>query len=331
MIHTLPQLVDNPKGKRVLVCPLYWGMGHATRSLPIVNHYLEQGCEVWVAGNTPVLSFYEQEQPKVHLLCFDNVVMHYQRRLPLWIVLLWQLPKFVYGIAKEHRQLRTLIRQHHIDLVISDNRYGLWTRQVPCVFITHQLMVKMPKWCRWIEPLVHKMVLHFVRKYTQCWVPDREGNDNLSGDLAHKYPLPKNVRFIGTLSRFSRAEVAEKKYAYLVLLSGPEPQRTVLENKLKVFLLNTYKPAVMLCGKPEREQHCQEENLLIVNHASTAEIQHLVEQSEQLIVRSGYSTLMDLEAWGKTAIIVPTPHQTEQEYLAALHSRRHSVVQQREF
>jgi len=235
------------------------------------------------------------------------------------LIIAMQIPKIILAIWREHAALKKIIHEHQPDLVISDNRFGLWSKKTKCVFITHQLMVKSPTALKFLEPLIQHIILSYAKKYDECWIPDVADEKNLSGDLSHKYPLPANAKFIGLLSRFSSEQniPALKKYDFLVLLSGTEPQRTVLEKILTEQILKTNFRALIVRGvTEEQKQFSRQNNLTIVSYLNTEELIAAIHQSEIIICRPGYSTLMDLAATGKKAILIPTPGQTEQEYLA---------------
>jgi uncharacterized protein (TIGR00661 family) len=227
----------------------------------------------------------------------------------------FQLPKFLRAIKKEHEQLDECISQNQIDLVISDNRYGCWTKKTPCVFITHQLNIIMPFWLKWTQSLVNIQNHRFIKRFTRCWIPDIEGMHNLTGMLSYTNSL--SVKSIGILSRFKKdSETTSAKHEIAVILSGLEPQRSVLEEIIKPQLANK-NTALLVKGVVEDEQEwTAEENLDIVNFLTSDELQYLIKSSDIIIARSGYSTIMDLAALGRNAILVPTPGQTEQEYLA---------------
>ena len=227
------------------------------------------------------------------------------------------IPKILGSIIIEHRALKKIVRENKIDIVISDNRYGLWNKEIKSIFITHQLFIKAP----FLENVVHLMVAFFVNKYDECWIPDVMGNDNLSGDLSHKNTLPKNSSFVGLLSRFNSDEkiMLPFKYDVMAIISGPEPQRGILEKLIIEQIKTSSLKALVVCGTPLfRDKVNYNNKLKIVAHLNSNEMQQAILQSKMIISRSGYSTIMDLAVLGKQAVFIPTPGQTEQEYLAEL-------------
>ena len=299
--------------ERILVCPLNWGLGHATRCIPIIHALIEKGFEVLIAADGNALKLLEKEFPQLLCIHFADYNISYSKKNS-WLHFLKQVPKLIRKIRQEHKQLNVLIRKYKINGIISDNRFGLWTKQVPCVYITHQLRIKAP----FIEGILQRIHQYYIEKYTACWVPDFKNNYNLSGSLGHPSRLPEKVIYIGPLSRFTKKKPASNyKYNLLVILSGPEPQRRLFEThvveQLNTLDIKTY----IVRGLPDlpREERW-EKHYKITNYLTSTELQKQINESELILSRSGYSTIMDLAAMGKKALFVPTPGQTEQLYLA---------------
>jgi predicted glycosyltransferase len=233
-----------------------------------------------------------------------------------------QLPRILLRSIQEHRWLKKAVIQFSIDAVIADNRFGLFHSTIPSVYITHQLLIKTGN--RFSEKILQKIHCWIIKKYTHCWVPDFEGKENIAGELSHPSKVPKNVQYIGCLSRLSFNLPPIKKYDLLLLLSGPEPQRTIFEKLLLTQLKNYDGKVILVRGIPEdcedkknEEQLSKTSSLLTIeNHLVAAQLNEVILQSELVICRSGYTTIMDLIKVRKKAILVPTPGQTEQEYLA---------------
>ncbi len=327
------------KKSKVLVCPLDWGIGHATRCVPVIRHLRDQGAEVLIAAGGNPLAFLRGEFPELAFIPFPGPQIRYSRKKRMLLRMLLQAPRLIAGIWQEHRRLRRIIREHDIDAVISDNRFGLWSAQVPSVYITHQVMIKAPHWGGLAEPLLHRIHGWFISRYDECWIPDEPGDNNLSGDLAHRYPPPGNSLFVGPLSRFEKPhEPARNNGAgpdWLFLLSGPEPQRTVFEEIIISELGKGFPgTAVILQGLPagvrQREMGARTR---ILPHLPDEALRDLILSAGKIVCRPGYSTLMDLAMLGRTAVLVPTPGQTEQEYLAghAARNGRFRVVCQDQF
>ena len=230
-----------------------------------------------------------------------------------------QLPRILLRSYQEQRWLKKVVHQYSINAVIADNRFGLFHSTIPTVYITHQLLIKTGN--RFSEKILQQIHSWIIRKYTHCWVPDFEGKENIAGELSHPAHCPSNVQYIGCLSRLSPMNNPVKKFDLMLLLSGPEPQRSIFE-KLLLGQLKHYSGKVLLVrGLPEnigKEGNATDESakLTIQDYLGAAQLNEAIQQAEMVICRSGYTTIMDLIKIGQKAILVPTPGQTEQEYLA---------------
>ena len=305
---------------RILICPLDWGLGHATRCIPLIDELQKHGAKVILAADGPQLNLLKAEFPEAEWISFPGYRVSYGKRTGAGISILTSVPRLLYNILKEHFILKSLIRKHKIDGLISDNRYGLWNHSVSTVFITHQLNIIAPSPLRFAEPFLRALTRFFAERFDECWIPDAEGDDNLSGKLSHGYNLPVNGGYIGVLSRFNKYTDSnvEPIYDVVAMVSGPEPQRTVFENVLLRQLPVKEKKCLLLRGIPgETTITYLRENLDIAGHLPASRLNNILKHKPFVICRSGYSTLMDLTFTGNRALLVPTPGQTEQEYLAS--------------
>lgn len=310
------------------MAPLDWGLGHATRCIPIIHQLMSRGCKVSIAGSGASLQLLRSEFPYLTFFQLPSYQVHYGHKGSLVFSLLRQLPKFIKAIREEHRVVNRIITEQHMDGVISDNRYGCWSPKVKSVLITHQLSIQMPTPLRWAGGIVDYFNRRQIQKFDSCWVPDDPAY-SLAGALTESNIAKK---FIGFLSRFSKANYLEKKYRVLAIVSGPEPERSFFEQLVLKQLQSLDVPSVMVCGLPTENQKKQEvHGVELYSHLSSEKMQELIQQSEIIVCQSGYSTLMDLIALRKDKIVlVPTPGQTEQEYLAkSLTDRKLAVRQSR--
>lgn len=307
---------------KVLVCPLDWGIGHATRCVPVIRQLLKNQHSVTLAADGRSYDFLHDYFPELELIRFPGMKISYPRKRSMALKMFLKSPALITSIYDEHNLLKEIIREKHIDVVISDNRFGLWSKEAYSVYMTHQVMIKAPRKLMWLEPLLHRFHGWFIKKYDECWVPDLPGEINLSGGLGHKYPLPRNGHFIGLLSRFSGdgADVGRISTGpdVLILLSGPEPQRTILENLILEEIQRIKAgDVIILRGMPgETGESPSLPGVRMINHLPDPELTTMIRGANIIICRPGYSTLMDLAALGRTAVLIPTPGQTEQEYLA---------------
>ncbi|HXB12299.1 MAG TPA: glycosyltransferase [Bacteroidia bacterium] len=300
---------------RILVSPLDWGLGHATRCIPIIKHLLDSNIEVVLAADGYGLVILREEFPSLDFVELKGYRVWYSSFLPAGAAIALQVPKINRAIAREHRELESIISTKNINAVISDNRYGLYTDKVPCIIITHQLNIQSP----FAKGSLRAKVMSHVQKFNACWIPDYEEGDDLSGSLSHPLPNGLNAHYMGILSRFeSRADRKEMKYDLLVLLSGPEPQRTILEKKVikQVKEIGNLRVLVVQ-GKPGATAVNVNDRIQVVPYLNKNELLENIVSSKAILARPGYTTLMDLAViGGKRAIFIPTPGQTEQEYLA---------------
>ncbi len=319
------------------MAPLDWGLGHATRCVPLINKLLAEGHELLLCGSGNSGKFLQSEFPSLKFLDSPSYRIKYSSHLPMSLMMMLQIPRILKGIREEKSWLEDCIDKHRITKVISDNRYGLHSKKIHSVLITHQLMIKCPVWLKFAEGLLHKMVLGYAENFDECWIPDREGENNLSGELSHKYKLPSNAKFIGPLSRFEDTSVSKdegNKYDALIVLSGPEEQRKSMEDIVMSGAKLSGKKILLVRGLPAKKNfRMNYGNLSTVSHLPQEELKNAMASSDLIICRSGYSSIMDLEALGKTALLIPTPGQTEQEYLAKYLSEKKQfrMMSQEEF
>ena len=238
-----------------------------------------------------------------------------------------QAPRLQRIVKDENRWLKKAVDEYKFDAVISDNRYGLYHAHIPCIFITHQLLIKNSL-AKWIERILQKINYSFINRFTECWVPDAEGENNLAGKLSHPGKKPAvPVRYTGLLSRLEKKEITEIKNHLLVILSGPEPQRTILEEKIIEDISHYNGTATIVRGLPGSPVLIPSTNMIkFYNHLPATDLNDEMEKAEYIISRSGYSTIMDIAALQKQSILIPTAGQTEQEYLAAYLSEKNLAL-----
>jgi UDP-N-acetylglucosamine transferase subunit ALG13 len=308
----------NPRKSRILVAPLDWGLGHATRCIPVIYELLAQNTEVWLAAEGAQEVLLKREFPELEVLHLDGYRVQYGGSGPEFLkTILLQTPRLFRTIRKERRWLEDAMAKYGFDAIISDNRFGLSHSSVPSVFITHQLTVRSP-WGKWTERFLQHINYRFINRFSVCWIPDLEDEYALAGLLSHPEKKPDiPVYYIGLLSRLAKTGITEKKRHLFISLSGPEPQRTLFENRLIDQISHFNGTATIVRGLPGTSFLMPSTNdIRFYNHLTTEEYNREMEQAEYVISRSGYSTVMDLVRLGKKSILVPTPGQTEQEYLA---------------
>ena len=313
-----------PQQPKILVCPLDWGIGHASRLVPVIRALIRRGAAVHIGATGSPYAFLKGEFPDLPFLDFPGYAISYPGTgKGMALKMMQHAPALLRSIKKEHAMLDQLIQEFGFSGVISDNRYGLYSEKIPAVFITHQVFIQTPWHLGFLNPVIARMNRGFINRFHACWIPDNKGDINLSGALSHKKPLPDNYRFIGPQSRFGELMKSEQhhnsrslSYDLLVLLSGPEPQRSILEEKILGQVKSLDIRLALVRGKPgSGDKPRKIENGDSFNHLETAVLFRLMSASRLVLARSGYSTIMDLAATGKKAILIPPPGQTEQEYL----------------
>lgn len=305
------------KSLRVLISPLDWGLGHATRIITIVKILEKYDVTVLIAAEGAAASLLQTEFPQLQILPLRGYRVQYSRKKNFFFWKLFrQLPGILASIKRENDWLKEVVETHKIDAVISDNRFGLYHSAIPSVYITHQLFIETGK--NFMNKLAQKIHYKYINRFAECWVPDFEKGITVAGKLSHPEKLPAvPVIYIGPLSRFKKGDqpVSDK---LLIILSGPEPQRSIWEKDLLEQLKNSDRHIILVRGLPgSTEELTCTKTLEIYNHLPAAQLNKLIVEAEWVICRSGYSTVMDLIALEKKAIMVPTPGQAEQEYLAA--------------
>ncbi len=302
------------KSKKILIAPLNWGLGHATRCIPIIRELIASNYSPVIASDGKALQFLKKEFPQLMFIKLPSYRIKYAvdgRFLKLKLFM--DAPKIWNAINRENRLLSQLVKQYEIDLVISDNRMGMFTPLAPCIFITHQLQVLSGS-TTWLSTMLH---LHYIKKFDFCWIPDNNSALNLSGKLSMNTSTNIEKSFIGPLSRLIYKPSQSAKYDLLVLLSGPEPQRSILE-QLLLEKIHAFKGSVLfVAGNIEKDQKVTKKGqLTYYNYLTTSGLQKAFERSKIILSRSGYSTIMDVQKMRKKAFFIPTPGQHEQIYLA---------------
>jgi uncharacterized protein (TIGR00661 family) len=306
--------------KTVLITPLNWGLGHATRMVPVIEHLLNKKANVLIAADKRPYEFLKQRFPETEFIRFPGFEPHYSNDSMMALRMAWSFPKLWHQSRQAHRFLQKTIKKHEVDIIISDNRYESYSKCTYNIFITHQLHVQTSGLQKLFKPFIKILINSFIKKYDELWIPDFEDADkNLSGKLSHlkKYPL-KKYHFAGPFSRFhsKNGSSSAEKIDLLVILSGPEPQRSILEKLISKQALKSGLKTSILQSKPEENTDIQNENIRIISHVGDTQMAEMIQSASIIVSRPGYSTIMDLCVFGKKAIFIPTPGQTEQEYLA---------------
>lgn len=299
--------------KNILVAPLNWGLGHATRCIPIINALIENNFNPILASDGVALELLRKEFPDLETLELPSYQIEYAKNGKNFK---WKMfknsPKMISAILEEKEIVKKWVAEHNLSGIISDNRLGVRSKKVPSVFITHQLKV-MSGNTSWLTTSIHKNI---IKKFKQCWVPDFKEKPNLTGKLGHLKNSKLKTTYIGPLSRLEKQELP-MKYDLMVILSGPEPQRTMLEENLISEAIKFEGKVLFVKGRIEPNQKISQlKNVTFYNFMNASEVETAFNESKIILCRSGYTTVMDLAKLDKKAFFIPTPGQYEQEYLA---------------
>lgn len=298
---------------KILITALNWGLGHATRCIPIIRALEQRGVEVVLASDGVAMYLWRAEFPHLDVIELPSYRIRYASA-NMVLNIGKQLPRILYAIRAERQMTERIVRRYGITHIISDNRYGCFSAKTRNIFITHQLHVQIPgKTLEWAANWVLKRAL---RQFDEIWAPDQAEAPFLAGDLAHPPVEAPPVRYIGILSRM-QAAAPRDDYDVAIVLSGPEPQRSLLEQKLIEQAIALPYRFIVVQGRPKQQHHhYAADNVEVVSYLTSEALNQVLLGSQAIVCRSGYSSLMDLAVLGKKAILIPTPGQTEQEYLA---------------
>jgi len=325
---------DNEK-PLLLFSPLDWGLGHTTRCIPLIQVFLDYGWRVIVACESTQKIILQYEFPEIGFVYLEGYGLRFSvlSRFNFFFLLL-QIPKILIRINKEKIWIRRFLAENKVHAVISDNRYGFYPfkgkhsqePEMPAIFITHQLNI-LTGMGRIADRLARSINYKRINRFTGCWVPDFPGSLGTAGTLSHPDRFPQvPVTYIGCISRFKQISLP-LRFDLLIILSGPEPQRTVLENECLKQLRYFNGKSVLVRGLPSANQlPLAVPGLLMFNHAAAGPLNQLICESKLVISRSGYTSIMDLLKLGKKMVLIPTPGQTEQEYLGNYLSEKGMAV-----
>jgi len=306
--------IASVQNNRIIIAPLNWGLGHATRCIPMIKQLLSQNNEIIIASDGESLELLKEEFPKVVAESIPSYDITYSYS-SMMVNMLTQSKKILAAIYNEGKAAKTLVRKHNIDLLISDNRLGFYASGVTNIYVTHQLHI--PHRNPLLSAVANRLHHHYISKFDFCWVPDYQGKESLAGMMVEKRTKPKQF-FLGPQSRMVSDENVHQDIDYLIILSGPEPQRSILEEKLiDTFYDDKAKNIVLVRGtnilKPLLNIPT---NITVYERLTTTHLNILINRAKMVVCRSGYTSVMDLVALGKSAILIPTPGQYEQEYIA---------------
>ena len=307
---------------RMLVAPLNWGLGHASRCVPLIERLQAEGHEVVLGGDGESLTLLRKHFPTLHVLPLAPLNLYYSTGSRQVFAMLRALPRIIHSARMDHRMLKRYLLYEQLDQIISDNRFGLYISQkseVRTIYMTHQLTIALPRPWRWLEPLIARWHRRIISRYDECWIPDEEQR-GLAGRLSHPAILPRNAKYIGVLSRFAgKAFKHDTTFKVVTVLSGLEPQRTLFEQEIIRRYENADESVLIIRGKIQNPPTIVKHgNITITPWLDDSHLAAYLLGAERIICRSGYSSVMDMYALGVMQKVEwhPTPGQTEQEYIA---------------
>lgn len=302
---------------KVLVTPLDWGLGHATRCVPIIHELIRQGHEVEVASSAGALRLLQIEFPQLEFFELPSYQPEYSVSSNLLLKLIRQSAKFLSAIKEEHRLIEEIVKARSIKVIVSDHRYGCHSANTKNIFVTHQVNFQFQGFWKVGGGLFNFWHHRNMLPFQEIWIPDLPGS-LLSGELSRGHI--SNCRYVGLLSRFHELSLQQIQYDLLVLNSGPEPQRSIFERIMKWEVSKTNFRVLMVKGQVGLKQNnLTQHQITEVDHLPSDELLCAIEQSRFIVCRSGYSSLMDLARLKKkNVLLVPTPGQPEQIYLAKI-------------
>ncbi|RYY00567.1 MAG: glycosyl transferase family 28, partial [Gammaproteobacteria bacterium] len=269
-----------PHRLRVLLSPLDWGLGHSTRIITIVKMLQSQGVEVLIAAESASASLLSKEFPEIKIIALKGYRIKYSSaKGDFLLTLVRQLPSVLKTIRYERRWLKEVVETHHIDATISDNRFGFLKSGTPSVYITHQLLIKTGH--GWLDRIAQKIHYRYINRFNRCWVPDVEKGPSLAGKLSHPARFPQaEVKYIGPLSRFKKGPLVPIHIDLLVILSGPEPQRTIWEDMLLKQIPNFPYRVTLVRGLPgSNAQLPAAVNLKVYHHLPSTELEQQINKA----------------------------------------------------
>lgn len=293
--------------------------------MPLIRRLEQLGVPLLLASDGDALRLLRAEFPGMPTVELPAYGVRYPTG-NMTLNLLWQLPGILRAIRREYMQVQDLVQKYAIRGIISDNRYGCFSEKIPSVLLTHQLQVQTPQ--PWLSGPAHWANCRALRPFDALWIPDSAGAANLSGRLSHGISAHPHTYFIGPLSRM-RCYDQPHLYDVAVALSGPEPQRTYLERHLLAQAMAIPKRFLFVRGRTDLEQdEYPAGHIRVVSYLTARALNDALLASGLIVCRSGYSSLMDLAVLGKKALLIPTPGQTEQQYLAERMARAGIFAQQ---
>ena len=310
---------------KIIYAVCAWGLGHATRSLPVIRKLIDEGNEVTIISEGRSLELLKNElkdraSEYIKIPGYPMLLSKNSRQFMAKSIVYW--PNFLRRMIKGLSILTNMLKNRECDLIISDGRYDMYSKKIPSYFISHQMRIMNPLRIKMFESGSETFNKFFFKRFKQVIIPDFK-NDSLSGELSHNLKKidEDKLNYVGVLSDFKKKDIV-KDIDYLVSISGPEPQRTMFEEKILDQIDSLSGKVVITLGKTEKIDEFKDKNIETYSFLSKEKRENILNRSKIVISRSGYSTILDLAVIGNKALMVPTPGQIEQVYLAEYHNKK---------
>ncbi len=303
---------------RIYFAVLNMGLGHAARTLPIIKKFKQKNWEILVGCNGRALKFLKNELPTVKFISTPDYKIEYSKKNYLLLKLFFQLPYIFKKIHEEHLICEKVVTDFSPDIIFSDNCFGVYHKKVPSFFLSHQISFALPRFFKFFKFLPTYFNKYHHKKFNRIIIPDfcEDNFGLLSGELSQNIKTENKYMYCGILSSIKKQKTPEDIDLF-ISISGPEPQRTILEKLIMAQIENLSGNVVIVLGKSEKiEQIFESSKLKIYSHLSRQDLENIINRAKLIISRPGYSTIMELVELGKKALLIPTPGQTEQFYLA---------------
>ncbi|WP_300664419.1 glycosyltransferase [Fluviicola sp.] len=289
--------------ERILFACLDWGSGHVARSISLLKQLREQGNELFIYCTPAQKTLFESYGITAVYILTEGFGFRFKGDGNFTSEMRRNSFRFLTHIKQEHIRAEKLVKEYLITSVLSDHCYGFRSAKVPSIFITHQ--VSLPPKAGWFAQRIHRK---WMNQFDGVWIMD-DPDRRLGGILSESNE--KSV-YIGFYSRFQEQEISVVPNKIVGIVSGPEPYSEHLFH----WIIEKYgnENLVLVCPKTYAQIP---DNVLVIDDWLSADQE--IASAETIVSRNGYSTLMDLQFLNKKAVLIPTPGQLEQEYLAKIH------------
>ena len=301
-----------------------WGLGHSTRSLPVIRKLIDENNKITIISNGRALELLKKELDDkvqyIDIADYPMLISDNSRQFIAKSIIYW--PLFIKKMESGLQKLTKIVKKNHYDIIISDGRYDIYNKEIPSFFISHQMRIMNPLRIKFLETGSEIFNKFFFKRFKGIIVPDYK-EDDLSGDLSHNLKKidTEKLNYVGVLSDFKNRNT-KKDIDYLISISGPEPQRTIFEKKILSQLRYLNGNIIITLGKSDEKKEINKESIKIYSFLNKDKREDFLNRAKIVISRSGYSTLLDLAVTGTKALLTPTPGQIEQEYLSEYHNEK---------